>query len=575
MYKGKKIWLAKSDKELYLLPQMANRHGLIAGATGTGKTITMKVMAESFSDMGVPVFMADVKGDLSGMCRRGKDSDDMRARIERFGIEGFEYRAYPTRFWDIFGENGIPVRVSVSEMGPVLLSRLLGLTEVQQGVLNIVFRAADDNDLLLIDLKDLRAMVQFVGDNRAEFTTMYGNVSTASIGAIQRALLAFEDEGGALFFGEPSLNIKDWMRTDMDGRGYINILSSQKLIQSPTVYGTFLLWMLTELFEKLPEVGDLDKPRMIFFFDEAHLLFSDCPKALVQKIVQVVKLIRSKGVGVYFISQSPSDIPNDVLAQLSNRVQHALRAYTPAEQKAVRAAANAFRENMDFDTETALMELGVGEALVSFLDEDGIPTVVERAKILPPQSLMGPAEANAVANAVAADEFDLKYRESIDRESAYEIITAANEELERKRAEEAEAEAAEKQRLKDEADAEKQRQKEEAAAEKQRQKEAAAAEKLRLKEEAAAEKQRLKEEAAAQKAAEKEAAAKKKVAQRAVTNAASSVAASLSTNLVNSVLGGRQKSAKAIAGQAAKNALSSVARSGSNAIIRGLFGTKK
>ena len=575
MYKGKKIWLAKSDKELYLLPQMANRHGLIAGATGTGKTITMKVMAESFSDMGVPVFMADVKGDLSGMCRRGKDSDDMRARIERFGIEGFEYRAYPTRFWDIFGENGIPVRVSVSEMGPVLLSRLLGLTEVQQGVLNIVFRAADDNDLLLIDLKDLRAMVQFVGDNRAEFTTMYGNVSTASIGAIQRALLAFEDEGGALFFGEPSLNIKDWMRTDMDGRGYINILSSQKLIQSPTVYGTFLLWMLTELFEKLPEVGDLDKPRMIFFFDEAHLLFSDCPKALVQKIVQVVKLIRSKGVGVYFISQSPSDIPNDVLAQLSNRVQHALRAYTPAEQKAVRAAANAFRENKDFDTETALMELGVGEALVSFLDEDGIPTVVERAKILPPQSLMGPAEANAVANAVAADEFDLKYRESIDRESAYEIITAANEELERKRAEEAEAEAAEKQRLKDEADAEKQRQKEEAAAEKQRQKKAAAAEKLRLKEEAAAEKQRLKEEAAAQKAAEKEAAAKKKVAQRAVTNAASSVAASLSTNLVNSVLGGRQKSAKAIAGQAAKNALRSVARSGSNAIIRGLFGTKK
>ena len=575
MYKGKKIWLAKSDKELYLLPQMANRHGLIAGATGTGKTITMKVMAESVSDMGVPVFMADVKGDLSGMCRRGKDSDDMRARIERFGIEGFEYQAYPTRFWDIFGENGIPVRVSVSEMGPVLLSRLLGLTEVQQGVLNIVFRAADDNDLLLIDLKDLRAMVQFVGDNRAEFTTMYGNVSTASIGAIQRALLAFEDEGGALFFGEPSLNIKDWMRTDMDGRGYINILSSQKLIQSPTVYGTFLLWMLTELFEKLPEVGDLDKPRMIFFFDEAHLLFSDCPKALVQKIVQVVKLIRSKGVGVYFISQSPSDIPNDVLAQLSNRVQHALRAYTPAEQKAVRAAANAFRENKDFDTEAALMELGVGEALVSFLDEDGIPTVVERAKILPPQSLMGPAEANAVANAVAADEFDLKYRESIDRESAYEIITAANEELERKRAEESEAAAAEKQRLKDEADAEKQRQKEEAAAEKQRQKEAAAAEKLRLKEEAAAEKQRLKEEAAAQKAAEKEAAAKKKVAQRAVTNAASSVAASLSTNLVNSVLGGRQKSAKAIAGQAAKNALRSVARSGSNAIIRGLFGTKK
>ena len=333
--------------------------------------------------------------------------------------------------------------------------------------------------------------------------------------------------------------------------------------------------MLTELFEKLPEVGDLEKPRMIFFFDEAHLLFSDCPKALIQKIVQVVKLIRSKGVGVYFISQSPSDIPNDVLAQLSNRVQHALRAYTPAEQKAVRAAASAFRANKSFDTEEALMELGVGEALVSFLDEKGIPTVVERARILPPQSLMGPAEEGAIEKSVAADEFDLKYRDSIDRESAYEIITAANEELERQRVEAEEAAAAEKARLKEEAAAEKQRQKEEAAAEKARLKEEAAAEKLRLKEEAAAEKARLKEEAAAEKAREKEAAAKKKVAQRAVTNAASSVASSLSTNLVNSVLGGRQKSASAIAGQAAKSALSSVARSGSAAIIRGLFGTKK
>lgn len=575
MYTDKKVYMARSDKKLYLLPEMANRHGLIAGATGTGKTITMKVMAESFSDMGVPVFMADIKGDLTGMCRPGNDSADMRERIERFELADFDYRAYPTRMWDIFGEKGVPVRVAVSEMGPVLLSRLLGLTDVQQGVLNIVFRVADDNELLLIDLKDLRAMVQFVGEHRAEYTTLYGNVSSASIGAIQRALLAFEDEGGEQFFGEPSLNIKDWMRTDSDGRGYINILSSQRLIQSPTVYGTFLIWMLTELFEKLPEVGDLDKPRMIFFFDEAHLLFSDCPKALVQKIVQVVKLIRSKGVGVYFISQSPSDIPADVLAQLSNRVQHALRAYTPAEQKAVRAAAKAFRENPAFDTEETLMQLGVGEALVSFLDEDGIPTVVERANILPPQSLMGPADEGTVEKLIAADEFDLKYRESIDRESAYEIITAANEELEKQRLEEeAEAEA-EKQRLKEEAEAEKQRQKEEAAAEKQRQKEEAAAEKQRLKEEAAAEKQRLKEEAAAEKEREKEAAKKKKVAQRAVSNAASSVASSLSTNLVNSVLGGRQKSAKSIAGQAAKRALSSVARDGSNAIIRGLFGTKK
>lgn len=564
MYKDRKIWIAQSDRPLYMLPQMANRHGLIAGATGTGKTITMKVLAESFSDMGVPVFMADVKGDLSGMCRRGEDSADMRERIARFGLDGFEYKAYPTRFWDIFDEDGIPVRVTVSDMGPVLLSRLLGLTEVQSGVLNIVFRAADDNELLLIDLKDLRAMVQFVGEHRSEFTTLYGNVSPASIGAIQRALLAFEDEGGDHFFGEPALNIKDWMRTDENGRGYINILAGQRLIQSPTVYGTFLLWMLTELFEKLPEVGDLEKPRMIFFFDEAHLLFSDCPKALVQKLVQVVKLIRSKGVGVYFISQSPSDIPNDVLAQLSNRVQHALRAYTPAEQKAVRAAAKAFRANPAFDTEAALMELGVGEALVSFLDEEGIPTVVERAKILPPQSLMGPAEDGCIEKHVNADEFDLKYRESVDRESAFEIITAANEELERQREAEAEAEEAEKQRLK-----------EEAAAEKQRQKEAAAAEKQRLREEAAAEKQRQKEEAARIKAAEKAEAERKKVAERAVKNAASSIAGSLSTNLVNSVLGGRKKSSKAIAGQAAKSAMSSLARSGSNAIVRGLFGNKR
>ena len=468
MYTDKKIMLAQSDKALFLQPSMANRHGLIAGATGTGKTITMKVMAESFSDMGVPVFLADIKGDLSGMCRPGKDSEDMQRRIARFGLEDFKYKSYPTRFWDIFGDEGHPVRVTVSSMGPTLLARLLSLTEIQAGVLNIVFRVADDNGLLLLDLKDLRAMLQFVGDNRAEFTTAYGNVSAASIGAIQRALLAFEGEGGELFFGEPELDIRDWMRTDVDGRGFINILSSQRLVQSPTVYATFLLWMLTELFERLPEVGDLEKPRMIFFFDEAHLLFTDAPKALVQKIVQVVKLIRSKGVGVYFISQSPSDIPNDVLAQLSNRVQHALRAYTPAEQKAVRAAAKAFRVNPAFDTETAIMELGVGEALVSFLDEEGIPCVVERAGILPPQSLMGPADEKTVQSLIVTDEFDVKYREAVDRESAYELLTRANEELAKQR-EEAEAAAAEeKQRAKEEKEAERQRLKEEKAAEKAR-----------------------------------------------------------------------------------------------------------
>ena len=575
MLKDKKIFMAQSDKDLFLLPQMANRHGLIAGATGTGKTITMKVMAESFSDMGVPVFLADAKGDLSGMCCPGVNDENIQSRVEKFGLENFELHAYPTRFWDIFGEHGAPVRVTISDMGPMLLGRLLGLTEIQSGVLNIVFRVADDEGLMLLDLKDLRAMLQYVGDNRAEFTTEYGNVSAASIGAIQRALLAFEEEGGEQFFGEPGLDIRDWMRTDSDGRGYINILHSVKLMQSPTVYGTFLLWMLTELFERLPEVGDLDKPRMIFFFDEAHLLFTDAPKALVQKIVQVVKLIRSKGVGVYFISQSPSDIPNDVLAQLSNRIQHALRAYTPAEMKAVRAAAKSFRVNPDFDTEQALMELGVGEALVSFLDEEGIPAIVERAKILPPQSLMGAADDSRVDALIKSDEFTLKYQETVDRESAYEIIQKANEALAVQIQQALEEAETEKQRLKEEAEAEKQRKKEEAAEEKARLKAEADAEKAAAREAAAAEKAAAKEAAAAEKAALKKKEAGKKTAQKAATSAASAVASAVSTNLVNSVTGGKTTSAGTIAKRAARNALSSVMRSGTSSIIRGLFGTKK
>ena len=516
MFTDNKIWMAQSeDKNLYLLPKMANRHGIIAGATGTGKTVTMKVMAESFSDMGVPVFLCDVKGDLSGMCVPGSATESLQERINGFGIENFAFKSYPTRFWDIFGEQGHPVRVTVSEMGPTLLGRLFGLTEIQTGVLNIVFRVADDNGLLLLDLKDLRAMLQYVGDNRAEFTTEYGNVSAASIGAIQRALLAFEDEGGDIFFGEPGLDITDWMRTDAAGRGYINILTSKRLIASPLVYSTFLLWMVTELYEKLPEVGDPEKPRMIFFFDEAHLLFNGAPKALVQKIVQVVKLIRSKGVGIYFISQSPSDIPNEVLAQLCNRVQHALRAY--------------------------------------FLDEEGIPTIVERARILPPQSKMGEADSGMIASLVAASEFEAKYRESYDRESAYEIIAKATVELEAQRKKEAEEEAARK------------------AAEK----EAAAAAKAAAKEAAAAEKAAAKEAAAAAKAAQKEAEKKKKVAQQAINNAASSVVSSVSTNIVNAATGGKTSSAGTIAKRAARNALSSVMRSGTSAIIRGLFGIKK
>ncbi|MBR2666579.1 MAG: DUF853 family protein [Oscillospiraceae bacterium] len=539
MYIDQKLWIAASEtQKLYLLPQMANRHGLIAGATGTGKTITMKVMAESFSDMGVPVFFSDVKGDLSGMLSPGVDTEDMQKRISGFGIEDFRYQAYPTRFWDVFGEIGHPVRVTVSDMGPQLLSRLLGLTEVQAGVLSIVFKVADEHGLLLLDLKDLRSMLQYVGDNRAEFTTAYGNVSTASIGAIQRALLAFEDEGGELVFGEPALDIRDWMRTDTDGRGFINILSAKRLMSSPKVYATFLLWMLTELFEVLPEVGDLDKPRMIFFFDEAHLLFDDAPKSLNQKIVQVVKLIRSKGVGVYFVTQSPSDIPDEVLAQLSNRVQHGLRAYTPAEQKAVRAAASSFRQNPAFSAEEALMALGTGEALVSFLDEDGVPTVVEKAKVLPPQSKMGPAEETLVSADITADEFDLKYRQTVDRESAYEIIARANEQL-------------------------------------QLQKEQEQAEALAAKEAAALEKQQQKELAAAEKAAQKSAAKRKSTAQKAAAAAASSVARSLSTNMINTALGGKVTSASVIGKRAASSALSSVMRSGSNAIVRGLFDIKK
>jgi hypothetical protein len=545
MFSDRRIWVGQSDSKenIYLYPSMANRHGLIAGATGTGKTITMKVLAESFSDMGVPVFFSDVKGDLTGMCRPGADTEDMRERIERFGIEGFEFKSYPTRFWDIFGEVGHPVRVTVSGMGPMLLSRLLNLTEVQSGVLSIVFKVADDNGLLLLDLKDLRAMLQYVGDNRAEFTTMYGNVSTASIGAIQRALLAFESEGGEGLFGEPELDIRDWMRTDFDGRGYINILTSTRLIKSPTVYATFLLWLMTELFEKLPEVGDVEKPRVVFFFDEAHFLFTDAPKALVQKIVQVVKLVRSKGVGVFFVTQSPSDIPDDVLAQLSNRIQHALRAYTPAEQKAVRAAATAFRVNPEFDTEEAIMALGVGQALVSCLDEKGVPAVVERARILPPQSLMGAADESFVQSVIAADEFDLKYRDSVDRESAYEIIMKATEELKAQKEAELEAAKAEKEVAKAE-------------------KEAAKAEKEAAK-------------SGKKTSSSKTGAAVKKAGQKAVNSAASSVATAVGNNLINSVTGGKKTSTSTIAKRAAGNALKSLMRSGTSSIIRGLFGNIK
>lgn len=526
MIKDGKIWISKNDTPQYLSPRMANRHGLIAGATGTGKTITLKVLAEAFSNLGVPVFLADIKGDLSGMCLPGRESEDMSKRIAKFGIDDWSYTSFPTRFFDIFGKHGHPVRTTVSEMGPILLSRLLGLTAVQEGVLNIVFRVADDNGLLLIDLKDLKAMLNYVSEHRDEYTLTYGNISPQSAGAIQRSLLALESQGGDLFFGEPALDLMDWITTDETGKGMINILDSTELVQSPLLYATFLLWMLTELFEQLPEIGDADKPRLVFFFDEAHLLFRDMPKTLNQKIEQVVKLIRSKGVGVYFISQSPSDIPDEVLAQLGNRIQHALRAYTPAEQKAVRTAAQTFRQNPAFDTTEAIMELGVGEALVSFLDESGVPSMVERTFILPPQSLMGPADALTRNSIITRSPLDEKYGTPVDNRSAYEELTEQN----------ATAEAAE------------QKEKEEAAAQKQKEKEEAAAQKQKEKEEAAAQKQKEKEEAAAQKKKEKEEAQKRKNTEK----------------ILNKTVG-----------RMASSAFGSIGRQLGNSIIRGLFGNSK
>lgn len=424
MYSDNKVWIAKGDKPVYLLPNMANRHGLIAGATGTGKTVTLKVMAESFSDMGVPVFLTDIKGDLAGLAAKGSESPQMTERIAKIGIDNFSYKPYPVCFWDLFGEGGHPVRTTVSEMGALLLSRLLGLNDTQTGVLNIVFRIADDKGMLLLDLKDFSAMLKYVGDHAKEFTLEYGSISTQSIGAILRSLIALEDQGGSHFFGEPALDIFDWMQNAEDGRGYINILHSVELFHRPALYSTFLLWMLSELFETLPEEGDMSRPKMVFFFDEAHLLFEDAPKVLLQKIEQVVRLIRSKGVGIYFITQNPTDLPQDVLGQLGNRVQHALRAYTPADQKCVKAAARTFRPNPAFDTETVITELGIGEALLSCLDTSGSPCIVERAFVMPPQSQFGTIDNNLRGQIMAASSMSGKYEREIDRESAYELLQA-------------------------------------------------------------------------------------------------------------------------------------------------------
>jgi len=414
--------IARSDEILGLLPRMANRHGLIAGATGTGKTVTLRVLAEHFSRIGVPVFMADVKGDLSGLAYPGGDHPKVVERAQLLGLDNFTPQGFPVVFWDLFGVQGHPVRTTISEMGPLLLSRLLDLNPTQTGILTLVFKVADDQGLLLLDLKDLRAMVRFVGDNPADFRTSYGNVSSASIGAIQRALLSLEQQGAEMFFGEPALNLDDFMQTGPDGLGVINILAADKLIQTPKLYATFLLWLISELFEQLPEVGDPQKPRIVFFFDEAHLLFDDPPEALLDKIEQVVRLIRSKGVGIYFVTQNPLDLPDAILGQLGNRVQHALRAFTPRDQKAVRAAAQTFRPNPGLDVEQAITQVGVGEALVSCLDAKGIPAPVERALIYPPLSRLKPLstqELNGVrANSIVGSHYDRE----IDRESAYEML---------------------------------------------------------------------------------------------------------------------------------------------------------
>ena len=421
------ILIAKGEKELYLLPQMANRHGLVAGATGTGKTVTLQSLAQSFSRIGVPVFLADVKGDLAGLSQAGGQNNKVNDRIKILGLKDFGFEPCPAVFWDVYGQKGHPARTTISEMGPLLLSRLLNLNEVQSGVLSLVFKIADDDGLLLLDLKDLRSMLQYAGDHASEFTTEYGKISAASIGTIQRSLLALEEQGADQLFGEPALNLDDLIQTDQKGRGVVNLLAADRLMQSPKMYATFLLWLLSELFEQLPEMGDAEKPKLVFFFDEAHLLFDDAPQALVEKIEQVVRLIRSKGVGIYFVTQNPTDIPDKILGQLGNRIQHALRAFSANDQKAVKAAAQTFRSNPKLDIETAITQLEVGEALVSLLDEKGSPSVTQKAYIVPPASQLGPVDDGQRKKLIESSVLFGHYEKMVDRQSAYELLKAKAE----------------------------------------------------------------------------------------------------------------------------------------------------
>ena len=425
MFAEEKILIGCNENtEVFLLPKLANRHGLIAGATGTGKTITLKTLAESFSDMGVPVFLADMKGDISGLAKIGSETDKIKTNVDKYGLadKGFKYQAYPVEFWDLFGEKGLPVRVTMSEMGPMLLGKILNLSEAQQGVLNIVFKVADEKSLFIIDMKDLKSMINHVVENKAEYEGQYGAIAEKSANTILRSLITLEDQGGNDFFGEPALDLNDFMRVDDNGKGIINVLDAQKLSLSPEIYSTFLLWMLSNLYQNLPEVGDMDKPKFVFFFDEAHLLFDDMTPEFGKKIEQIVRLIRSKGVGLYFISQSPADIPDDILAQLGNRVQHALHAYTPKDQKAVKVAAETFRPNPEFDTASIISELGIGQALVSVLEEGGVPGMVQKVDIVPPQSYIGAIDESMRGELIDLSELKPKYWQAVDGLSAYEML---------------------------------------------------------------------------------------------------------------------------------------------------------
>ncbi|MBQ2186259.1 MAG: DUF853 family protein [Bacteroidaceae bacterium] len=550
MLKDNNLYIAHcSEGPINLVGKMCNRHGLIAGATGTGKTVSLQVMAETFSQAGVPCFMADMKGDLSGISQPGKTSGFIEKRSKEFGIENPEYQSCPVRFFDVYGEQGFPLRTTISAMGPQLLARILDLNDTQTGVLTIVFRIADDKELLLIDLKDLRIMLDFVGKNASLFTTQYGIISPASVGAIQRALLQLEDEGGDKFFGEPEFNVEDLMDVQ-EGKGVMTVLSADKLMLHPKLYSTFLLWMISDLYEKLPEVGDLDLPKLVFFFDEAHMLFEGTSKALIEKLEQVIRLIRSKGVGIYFITQSPTDVPNDILGQLGNRIQHALRAYTPKDQKAVRAAAETFRSNPDFNTEEAIMQLETGEALVSFLDEKGAPGIVHRAKILFPLSQIGAITAGQRLDIQNAAPVRIKnYQNYFDRESAYEIISVQNQEQEAKAQAEKEQKELEKQQ--------KEAQKEAEKAQKEAEKQAKAEEK-------------------AKKA--KSSGWKRTIFGTLVTTVIASVARSLGSSVGKAITGGSSSSkksstsaTKSAAGKAAKSATTAVTKKVSEEILKSIF----